>query len=117
VWIVGDSAEAGVGSIAVSLANGKRPIVVPRLQRHREAVDDHQVALARRLHERGLVTMVEEPTALTHLRFDSEPPDTGEMSSALADDLSGYLKALVAERQGFSKRRGAATVRGERGGG
>ena len=108
--------HAGVVSIAVSLANGKRPIVVPRLERYGEAVDDHQVALGRRLEQRGLVTMVEEPAALTHLRFAAKPPpETREMSSALAKDLSGYLQGLVTERQGFSKRRDAATVKGERG--
>jgi UDP-N-acetylglucosamine transferase subunit ALG13 len=104
--------HAGVGSIAVTLANGKRPIVVPRLQRYGEAVDDHQVALGRRLERSGLVTLVEEPAQLRHLRFDPvKLPRTGDMSSALADDLSQYLHGLVStERQGFSRRRNAATV-------
>jgi len=53
--------HAGVGSIMTALANGKRPIVVPRLRRFGEAVDDHQVALARRLDAAGLVTLVESP--------------------------------------------------------
>lgn len=53
--------HAGVGSIMTALANGKRPVVVPRLQRFGEAVDDHQVELGRRLHEAGLVTLVENP--------------------------------------------------------
>jgi UDP-N-acetylglucosamine transferase subunit ALG13 len=105
--------HAGVGSIAVTLANGRRPIVVPRLQRYGEAVDDHQVALARRLERSGLVTLVEDPAQLRHFRFDvvEPPPSTGDMSSALADDLSQYLHGLVStERQGFSRRRNAATV-------
>ena len=38
--------HAGVGSIMTALANGKRPIVVPRLRRFDEAVDDHQLQLA-----------------------------------------------------------------------
>lgn len=52
--------HAGVGSIMTALANGKRPVVMPRLRRFGEAVDDHQVALGRRLHDAGLVTFVEE---------------------------------------------------------
>jgi UDP-N-acetylglucosamine transferase subunit ALG13 len=52
--------HAGVGSIMTALANGKRPVVVPRLRRFGEAVDDHQVALGRRLQEAGLVTLVED---------------------------------------------------------
>lgn len=109
--------HAGVGSIAVTLANGRRPVVVPRLQRYGEAVDDHQVALARKLEESGLVTLVEEPTQLRDLRFDGQLPPRGrDLSSALADDLSEYLHGIVSnERQGFSRRLNAAKVL-ERGG-
>jgi UDP-N-acetylglucosamine transferase subunit ALG13 len=53
--------HSGVGSIMTALANGKRPVVVPRLQRFGEAVDDHQLELGRRLHAAGLVTFVERP--------------------------------------------------------
>ena len=52
--------HAGVGSIMTALANRKRPVVVPRLRRFGEAVDDHQLALGRRLQEAGLVTLVED---------------------------------------------------------
>jgi UDP-N-acetylglucosamine transferase subunit ALG13 len=51
--------HAGVGSVLAALASGARPVVVPRLQRHGEAVDDHQVGFGRRLHEEGLVVVVE----------------------------------------------------------
>jgi UDP-N-acetylglucosamine transferase subunit ALG13 len=47
--------HAGVGSIMVALAHGKRPIVVPRLARFGEAVDDHQVQVATMLGEGGRV--------------------------------------------------------------
>lgn len=53
--------HAGVGSIMTALAHGKRPVVLPRLQRFGEAVDDHQVELGRRMHAAGLVTFVERP--------------------------------------------------------
>ena len=56
--------HAGAGSTMVALANGKRPVVVPRLRRYREAVDDHQLPFARRLAERGLVTLIEDPAGL-----------------------------------------------------
>ena len=51
--------HAGVGSIMTALANDRRPVVVPRLREFAEAVDDHQVGLARRLDAAGLVTLVE----------------------------------------------------------
>ena len=38
--------HAGVGSVLTALANGKRPVVVPRLHRFGEAVDDHQLPFA-----------------------------------------------------------------------
>jgi UDP-N-acetylglucosamine--N-acetylmuramyl-(pentapeptide) pyrophosphoryl-undecaprenol N-acetylglucosamine transferase len=56
--------HAGVGSVLAALAAGTRPVVVPRLQRHGEAVDDHQVGFGRRLHEEGLVVLVEDPAQL-----------------------------------------------------
>jgi UDP-N-acetylglucosamine transferase subunit ALG13 len=56
--------HAGAGSTMVALANGKRPIVVPRLRRYGEAVDDHQLHFARRLAERKLVTLAEDPDRL-----------------------------------------------------
>lgn len=57
-------AHAGVGTILTALAEGKRPLVVPRRREHGEAVDDHQVVLARRLAESGLVTVVDDPAEL-----------------------------------------------------
>ncbi len=68
--------HAGVGSIMTSLAAGRQPVVVPRLKRFREAVDDHQVALARRLHDDRLVTLAGDASELagavagTDHRFD-----------------------------------------------
>ena len=56
--------HAGVGSVLVSLANGKRPVVVPRLKVFGEAVDDHQLQLGRRFAAAGLVTLVEDPSGL-----------------------------------------------------
>lgn len=56
--------HAGIGSIMSALSCGQRPLVVPRLARYGEAVDDHQLPVARRLEETGLVTVVEDPGAL-----------------------------------------------------
>ncbi len=56
--------HAGIGSIMSALACGKRPVVVPRLVRHREAVDDHQLPVARRLEDAGLVTVVGDLSTL-----------------------------------------------------
>ena len=52
--------HAGIGSIMTALSCGRRPVVAARLVAHREAVDDHQLPVARRLVEAGLVTLVED---------------------------------------------------------
>ena len=51
--------HAGVGSVLLALAHGKCPVVVPRLHRFAEAVDDHQLAFAARLADEGLVMLVD----------------------------------------------------------
>jgi UDP-N-acetylglucosamine transferase subunit ALG13 len=84
--------HAGVGSVMIALANGKRPIVMPRLHRFGEHVDDHQLELARRLEANGLVTVVEDHERLAEaLAQPSEP--AGGMSGTpwLGNDLREYL--------------------------
>ena len=45
----------------VALSEGRQPIVVPRLARFGEAVDDHQVQVAQMLAERDRVQVLMEP--------------------------------------------------------
>jgi UDP-N-acetylglucosamine transferase subunit ALG13 len=47
--------HAGVGTIMTALALGTTPVVVPRLQRYNEHVDDHQLQIAGAFSARGLV--------------------------------------------------------------
>ena len=51
--------HAGVGTCLAALEVGKCPVVAPRLSAHREAVDDHQVGIARQLSQRGLAIGVD----------------------------------------------------------
>ena len=90
--------HAGVGSVMVALANGKRPIVVPRRRRHGEAVDDHQIAFAQRLHGEGLVTIVDAPATLAAAL--TEPSVAGEAMAApestpLATELRAYAEVAI----------------------
>lgn len=50
--------HAGAGSILHAIRAGKIPIVMPRLRRFGEHVDDHQVELAEALHDKGKVLLV-----------------------------------------------------------
>jgi UDP-N-acetylglucosamine transferase subunit ALG13 len=76
-----------------SLANGKRPVVVPRLARYGEAVDDHQVPLGRRLGEVGLVLFVEDPADLESavLGDGSAAEAAIGMDERLVGDLRSFL--------------------------
>lgn len=48
-------AHAGTGTVMFALAQGKVPVVVPRLARFGEHVDDHQLELVESLNELGLI--------------------------------------------------------------
>ena len=84
--------HAGVGSVMVALANGKRPVVVPRRKAFGEAVDDHQLQLGRRFAAAGLVTLVEEPDGLAAAlaRASSDRRRSCPSASSLAADLRGF---------------------------
>jgi UDP-N-acetylglucosamine transferase subunit ALG13 len=67
-------AHAGAGTILIALANGRRPVVMPRLGRLGETSDDHQLPFARRLAQAGLVRLVET---------------SGELAAAVREDGAG----------------------------
>lgn len=96
--------HAGVGSILTALLNGTRPIVVPRLQRFGEAVDDHQLDFGRRAQTAGLVTLVEDVAALPEAiaRLQASPPQPPRPDERLLQDLRGYLAATVGREPGYS---------------
>jgi len=50
-------AHSGTGSAIAAFEQGKFPVLVPRLARHREHVDDHQVQIAREMQRRSLAFM------------------------------------------------------------
>lgn len=88
--------HAGVGSALVCLANGKRPVVVPRLKAFAEAVDDHQLQLGRRFARAGLVTLVERPETLgDSLALEQRPAAALPATSALATDLRQFLEDTI----------------------
>jgi UDP-N-acetylglucosamine transferase subunit ALG13 len=93
--------HAGVGSIMTTLANGKRPIVVPRLRRFDEAVDDHQLALGRRLAESGLVVLVESAENVL-ARLDAASA-LSELETGPSRELVAELRLFIAERRTASR--------------
>jgi UDP-N-acetylglucosamine transferase subunit ALG13 len=95
--------HAGVGSIMLARRCGKRPIVVPRRLHLGEAVDNHQLPIARRLHAGGVVTLLEDVGRLAEAtRAVAAPASPGPLPHPpglphnLAGDLRQYLEGLVA---------------------
>ncbi|HEY1316408.1 MAG TPA: glycosyltransferase [Gaiella sp.] len=85
--------HAGVGSIMMSLSVGRRPVVAPRLERFREAVDDHQVGLGRRLEQAHLVTLVESADTLAAALAQADhAAEMAVRGTALSRDLGDYLR-------------------------
>jgi UDP-N-acetylglucosamine transferase subunit ALG13 len=89
--------HAGVGSVLTALRMGHTPIVVPRLERFDEHVDDHQVELTQSLEETGRVIAVWEmaelasavasvpPRGEAHANGSAEPLHDAVRSACLGD--------------------------------
>ena len=94
--------HAGVGSVMVALANGKRPVVVPRRKSFGEAVDDHQLQLGRRFAAAQLVTFVEAPEALADalLHTPEEAATAIPRTSMLAGELRRFVEGVLAPAAG-----------------
>ncbi len=114
--------QGGPGGIMDSRACGTVPIVVPRLARLDEVVDDHQVAFARQLARGGLVVVAESEPDL-HAALDRAVSDpaalvVGESVSDVSQtvarfaDLVGQLLVRKPARRGL--RRMARTGRSVR---
>lgn len=97
--------HAGVGSVMTALANGRRPVVVPRLARFGEAVDDHQLEFGRRAAEAGLVRLVENPNDLAAaVAQENQVTTTPHRPDArLVDELRSYVGAAVESRARYSR--------------
>jgi UDP-N-acetylglucosamine transferase subunit ALG13 len=99
--------HAGVGSILAAISVGQRPVVVARRRRFGEAVDDHQLEFARRMHETGRVVHVDDlsqlPEAIApsarmasvHGRSASAPDRPPTTLGALAHDIRAFLRAEI----------------------
>lgn len=90
--------HAGAGSILLALMNGHRPIVVPRLRRYGEVVDDHQLVLAERLDKAGIVRLVVDPANIRDaLREGTRWPSNERHASTLAGELVSYVSSVLGD--------------------
>jgi UDP-N-acetylglucosamine transferase subunit ALG13 len=68
--------HAGAGSILTALRFNKPLIVVPRLQKYGEHVDDHQLELAEALSQTGALRVAHETDQLAELLTSAAPFDS-----------------------------------------
>ena len=90
-------AHAGCGTVNLATALGKRAIVVPRRKAFGEAVDDHQLAYAKRLHAAGLVTLVEDPTQIPAFIDQDQTLAPLKREDGLVAHLRDVIACLLAD--------------------
>ena len=87
--------HAGAGSLIHAIAMRKIPVVMPRLSRLGEIVDDHQVEFARLLARKGKIILLEEPASLLNAVHEalSRQQETEPFSTMprLIDEISRVL--------------------------
>jgi UDP-N-acetylglucosamine transferase subunit ALG13 len=99
--------HAGVGSIMCALQAGHVPIVFPRLKRHGETVDDHQLELASAIAERGTVLLATNAAEL-RLAVDSAPR-RGARRILHGEGLNAAVRAAIHGESGRSLQRRLAS--------
>jgi UDP-N-acetylglucosamine transferase subunit ALG13 len=90
--------HAGAGTALVCIQQGKHPILVPRLARHGEVIDDHQVPFAEKMAEAGLAAVVHDmkdlAPAIATVRSMRPSGGRAGSSSGLTAWLEGYWRGL-----------------------
>jgi UDP-N-acetylglucosamine transferase subunit ALG13 len=97
--------HAGVGSILCAANAGHVPAVVPRLRRHGEHVDDHQLQLVDQLEHLGYVRVVTDVGDLAAVVSTLPPKDNprarlpGPLQQTVHAALRGGLEPEASERR------------------
>jgi len=89
--------HAGVGTITVALKNHKPLLVMPRMKRYKEHVNDHQVATAKKFEELGHILAVYDvkdlPNGIRKLK-NFIPRERKASPDAIADRIRRFLNSL-----------------------
>lgn len=93
--------HAGMGTIMMALDNRKPLLVVPRLEKNGEVVNDHQVAIARKFEELGHILVAYDtkdlPQKMKQLRT-FVPRKRKAQPEAVANRIAQFLDELAANR-------------------
>ena len=89
--------HAGIGTIMMAFDKEKALLVMPRLRRYKEAVNDHQVAIAKKFSELGHLLAAYEAEDLAdciHRLKDFIPSKRQASPHAVADRIRSFLNSL-----------------------
>lgn len=93
--------HAGMGTIGMALEMNKPLLVLPRLKKFGEVVNDHQVAIARRFEEQGHLLAAYEPQEIAgkigQLR-GFKPVPRQVRAEAVAGRIAAFLNELAGGR-------------------
>jgi len=86
--------HAGIGTVTIAMDNNKPLLVMPRLKRYGEVVNNHQVAVAKRFEEMGYIFAVYNTDQFQHrirefLSFIPRP--RGNNAEAVIDRITRFL--------------------------
>jgi len=89
--------HAGMGTITMALSNHKPLLVMPRLKRYHEVVNDHQVAIARKFSELGHILVAYDvkdlPDGIKKLK-NFIPRERKINSEAVVNRIRSFLESL-----------------------
>ena len=89
--------HAGIGTITVALKNHKPLLVMPRMKRYKEHVNDHQVATAKKFEELGHILAVYDvkdlPNGIRKLK-NFIPRERKASPDAIAERIRRFLNKL-----------------------
>jgi len=98
--------HAGMGTIMMALDNRKPLLAMPRLSKYGEVVNDHQVAIARKFEELGLILVAykehELPKKLEELK-SFVPQQKQSEANLVADRVARFLGSLSKTNEQFEK--------------
>jgi beta-1,4-N-acetylglucosaminyltransferase len=89
--------HAGAGSVIHAIQTGKIPVVMPRLAKHGEIIDDHQLEFARTLAQSGKIVIAEEPADLLAAVAEAQNRQKGMQRSLRTPPLVDLISAVLLE--------------------
>jgi UDP-N-acetylglucosamine transferase subunit ALG13 len=93
--------HAGIGCVSDALRMGRPLIVVPRLKKFGEHMNDHQLDLARAVQSRGWGRIILDVAELAQACADPPPPavNYAPASAPLIADLKAFVDQLAARNK------------------